>query len=203
MKRKILLFAALLALGVGPIGFAVFAQTNRGPMQLNQDVVDGTVHATATTSAVYSDTRLLGAATVLAADNAGSATNTLINSGLSWPIEGGSNYSLDCDVLYTVGSGGGLTIGVNGPGTPTLVSVTANIATAATTMNYNATSSGTTWAQKVGTATSTVTTIQYAHVTAYVQNPLANGNGTLALQYADVNTTGTTVLKAGTWCSLQ
>lgn len=180
---------------------SVHAQANRGPMTVQQDVVDGTVHAYNPTGSVLSDVRLQGSASSLAADNVGNATNTLANSGISFPIDASTTYGLECELYYTVGSGGGLTVALNGPASPTKIVLNAAIATAATTMNFNAVSTGTSWQTQVGTATSTVTTTQYAHVTGTVQNGV--NAGTLALQYADVNTTGTTTLKAGSACVLQ
>lgn len=139
-----------------------------------------------------------GPKAILAADNAGSATNTLIDSGLTFAVAANQVGALICDVYFTNASGGGLTLGVNGPGTPAQVTAGGLIYSAAATANMIA-SQGATWAVKHGTTTSTVTTIQFAEFRATVEN--GTTAGTLSLQYADVNTTGTTVLKRGTRCT--
>jgi hypothetical protein len=140
----------------------------------------------------------LSAKSQLLADSAGSATTALINSGLSFPIAANQTGTLDCELLFTNGSGGGLTVAVNGPGTPTQVSVHASIVSAATTANQYY-SQGTSWAVALGSATSTVTTLQSARITAGIEN--GTTPGTVNVQFSDVNTTGSTVMKRDSWCS--
>lgn len=134
----------------------------------------------------------------LIADSSGSATTALINSGISFPIAANEVGTLNCEIYFTNGSSGGLTLAVNGPGTPTEVTVASQIASAATTVNLSS-SQGTSWAATLGSATSTVTTIQLAEMSGGVEN--GSTAGTLAIQFADVNTTGSTVIKRGSWCS--
>jgi hypothetical protein len=140
----------------------------------------------------------LSAKSQLLADSAGSATTALVNSGISFPLAAGETGTLDCEVLFTNGSGGGLTLAINGPGTPTQVSIHGSIVSAVTTTNQYY-SQGATWAVALGAATSTVTTIQSARITAGIEN--GTTAGTLALQFSDVNTTGSTVIKRDSWCS--
>ena len=207
MRRKPIwkLLAALVVTTLAIFGgyrLEVYAQ-NRTPLSLNMDIGDNTAHATAVNASVYSDIRLVGAAQTLAADSAGSATNTLVNSGMSWPVEANATYTLQCDISYTSGtSGGGLALSVNGPGTPVNITQMADIATAATTYNLNTPVTGTSWQSQIGTASTTTTTAQRAHYSAQIATSLTVA-GTLALQYADINTTGTVTLKRGSWCLLQ
>lgn len=140
----------------------------------------------------------LSAKSQLLADSAGSATATLVNSGISFPIAANQTGTLNCEIYFTNGSGGGLSLALNGPGTPTEVTVAAQIASAATTVNLTG-SQGTSWAAALGAATSTVTTLQFAELSAGIEN--GTTAGTLALQFSDVNTTGSTVIKRGSWCS--
>jgi hypothetical protein len=142
----------------------------------------------------------LSAFTVLTADYATtSSTATLINAGaLSFPIAANEVGHLDCEVYFTNTSGGGLELGVNGPGTPTEITARTSIFSAANTSNM-AISQGTSWAAILGAATSTVTTIQPAHIYATIEN--GTTAGTLNLQFADVNTTGPTTLKRDSWCT--
>lgn len=140
----------------------------------------------------------LSAKNQLLADSAGSSTATLVNTGISFPIAASQTGTLNCSVYFTNSSGGGLTLSVNGPGTPTEVTQSAEIESAATTGNLYA-NQGTSWATALGAATSTVTTIQFAQFTAGIEN--GTTAGTLALQFSDVNTTGTTTIKRGSWCS--
>jgi len=140
----------------------------------------------------------LSAKSQLLADTAGSATTTKVNTGLSFPIAANEVGTLNCQILFTNGSGGGLALAVNGPGTPTQVSVAVEIESAATTGNFFQ-SQGNSWAAALGSATSTVTTLQWATLQAGIENgPTA---GTMAIQFSDVNTTGSTVVKRGSWCS--
>lgn len=127
-----------------------------------------------------------------------SSTTALVNSGLSFPIAAGEVGHLDCEVYFTNTSGGGLELGVNGPGTPTQVTARSSIFSAAATSNM-AISQGTAWGVALGSATSTVTTIQPAHIYATIEN--GTTAGTLALQFGDVNTTGPTTIKRDTWCT--
>jgi hypothetical protein len=142
----------------------------------------------------------LSAYTMLAADYATtSSTTALINaSTLSFPIAANQTGHLDCEVYFTNTSGGGLALAVNGPGTPTEITARSSIFSAANTSNM-AISQGTSWAVALGTATSTVTTIQPAHIYATIEN--GTTAGTLALQFADVNTTGPTTIKRDSWCT--
>lgn len=135
----------------------------------------------------------------LSSNSAGSSTNTLVNSGLSFPIAASEQGTLNCELYFTNGSGGGLELSINGPGTgPSDLAAYASIGTAANT-NVFVNSQGTAWQPTLGSATSTVTTMQHAHIDAGVFN--GTTAGTLAIQYADVNTTGTTTLLQGSWCT--
>lgn len=140
----------------------------------------------------------LSAKSQLLSDTVGSANTTKVNSGLSFPLAANEVGTLNCAIFFTNGNGGGLALAVNGPGTPTQVTVSAEIESAASTGNFFQ-SQGTSWAAALGSATSTVTTLQWATVQAGIENgPTA---GTLAVQFSNVNTTGSTVVKRGSWCS--
>ena len=141
----------------------------------------------------------LSAFSMLTADNATtSSSTTLVNSGLSFPIAANETGHLDCEVYFTNTSGGGLSLAVAGPGTPTEITVRTTIFSAAATSNM-AISQGSSYAVSLGAATSTVTTIQPAHLYATIEN--GSTAGTLALQFADVNTTGPTTMKRDSWCT--
>lgn len=134
----------------------------------------------------------------LASNSAGSSTNTLVNSGLSFPIVASESGKLNCEFYFTNGSGGGLELSINGPGTPTLLNAYVSINTAAASSAF-VNSTGSAWQPALGSTTSTVTTIQHAHLDAAIYN--GTTGGTLNVQYADVNTTGTTTLLQGSWCT--
>jgi len=140
----------------------------------------------------------LSALSQLSANSAGSSANTLVNSGISFPIAANETGHLNCELYFTNGSGGGLELSVNGPGTPADLAAYASINTSSSASAF-VNSQGTSWQPTLGSTTSTVTTVQHAHLDAGV----ANGTtaGTLALQYADVNTTGTTILLNTSWCT--
>ncbi len=141
----------------------------------------------------------LSAFNMLTADNATtSSTTALVNTGLSFPIAANETGHLDCQVYFTNASGGGLSLAVAGPGTPTEITAQASIYSAANTSNLSI-SQGTSWAAVLGSTTSTVTTIQPAHVYATIEN--GSTAGTIALQFADVNTTGPTTIKRDSWCT--
>jgi hypothetical protein len=142
----------------------------------------------------------LSAFQVLTADyGTTSSSTTLINAGtLSFPIAANETGHLDCEVYFTNTSGGGLELAVNGPGTPTQVTARSSIFSAANTSNMNI-SQGAAWAVALGSTTSTVTTIQPAHLYATIEN--GSTAGTLNLQFGDVNTTGPTTLKRDSWCT--
>ena len=139
---------------------------------------------------------------ILAADTAGSASNTLVTTGMTFPIAASAKYTLDCDLLFTVSttSGVGLTLGVNGPGSPTEVSLMRQINTTATAFRVDS-SQGTAWAAKVGATATTVTALSLAQFYGSIEN--GTTAGTLDVQYANIATTGTTVIKRGSWCKLQ
>jgi len=141
----------------------------------------------------------LSAKSQLIADSAGSSTTALINSGISFPIAANQTGTLNCAIYFTNASGGGLTLAVNGPGTPTEVTAEAQIAISAILVDPF-TSQGTSWAGTLNTSvTSTVTTLQAAELSAGIEN--GTTAGTLNVQFADVNTTGPTVVKRDSWCS--
>jgi hypothetical protein len=141
----------------------------------------------------------LSAFSLLTADGSTtSSTTTLVNTGLSFPIAANQTGHLDCEVYFTNTSGGGLSLAVNGPGTPTEITARSSIFSAANTSNM-VISQGTSWAAVLGSTTSTVTTVQPAHLYATIEN--GSTAGTLALQFADVNTTGPTTIKRDSWCT--
>ena len=141
----------------------------------------------------------LSGTSILAADTAGSATNTLVNTGISFPIAANQIGKLTCTIFYTSGtSGGGLTLAVNGPGSPTELTQGVQTGTGATAVAM-AQNQGTSWAAQTGTATTTTTTIQWADFEAGVEN--GTTAGTITLQYANVNTTGTVTVKRDSYCS--
>jgi hypothetical protein len=202
LNKAILLLAAFLLLaGLGNVALTSWAQNRTNAPQLQYDIVDTMFHAVLNGPTLI-DNRIMETA-YLAADTAGSATATLVNIFPATPFSVSTNakYMLDCEIYFTNGSGGGLTLAVNGPGTPTELTVVANVASAATTMNFNAVQQSTTYGTAIGAATSTVTTIQYAHLAAGIEN--GTTSGVINPQYSDVNTTGTTVIKRGSWCRLQ
>lgn len=138
----------------------------------------------------------------LIADTAGSTNNTLTNTGMSFSIAANEVYTLDCQILFTVSatSGVGLTLGVNGPGTPTQVSLMRWMNTTATANRIDS-STGASWGAKVGATATTVTSLSRAHFTGLIEN--GSTAGTLDIQYANIGSTGTTVVKRGSWCKLQ
>ena len=138
----------------------------------------------------------------LNANTGTSATNTLVNSGMSFTIAANTVYTLDCGIIFTVSttSGVGLTLGVNGPGTPTEVTLMREINTTATAFRIDS-SQGTAWAAKVGATATTVTGLAMAHFYGLIEN--GSTAGTLAIQYANIGTTGTVILDRGSWCKLQ
>jgi len=140
----------------------------------------------------------LSAKSQLTANSAGSSTAGLINTGISFPIAANEVGTLNCTIYFTNDNGGGLTLAVNGPGTPTEVTISAEIESAATTGNLYV-SQGTSWATAVGAATSSVTGAQYAQFSGGIEN--GTTAGTLAVQFSDVNTTGTTTVLRDSWCS--
>lgn len=138
----------------------------------------------------------------LTGDTAGSATNTLVTTGMTFSIAASTTYTLSCDILFTVSatSGVGLTSGVNGPGTPTQVTLMRVINTTATAFRVDSTA-GATWAAKVGATATTVTSLSSAKFSGTIEN--GTTAGTLDIQYANIGTTGTTVVKRGSFCRLQ
>lgn len=141
----------------------------------------------------------LSAKSQLLADSAGSSTASLVNSGISFPIAANQTGTLNCEIYFTNSSGGGLSLGVNGPGTPTQVTLAAQISTAVGAQS-NFASQGTSWQVVLNSSvTSTTTTLQLAELSAGIEN--GSTPGTLNVQYSDENTTGTTVVKRDSWCS--
>lgn len=138
----------------------------------------------------------------LTADTAGSTNNNLVSTGMSFPIAANGVYTLDCQILFTVSatSGVGLTLGVNGPGTPTQVSLMRWLNTTVTANRIDS-STGAAWGAKIGTTATTVTSLSRAHLTGLIEN--GSTAGTLDIQFANIGTTGTTVVKRGSWCKLQ
>ena len=66
----------------------------------------------------------------LIADTAGSATNTLVTTGITFPIAANQTGKMACTIYYTSGtSGGGLTLAVTGPGSPTELTQASQINT--------------------------------------------------------------------------
>lgn len=135
-------------------------------------------------------------------DTAGSASNTLVTTGMTFAIAANTSYTLDCNLIFTVSttSGVGLTLGVNGPGTPTQVSLTRQINTSATAFRVDSSQTAT-WAAKVGATATTVTALSRAEFSGLIEN--GSTAGTLDVQYANIGTTGTTIIKRGSWCKLQ
>jgi hypothetical protein len=124
----------------------------------------------------------------------------LASTGISFPIAANHTGKLSCTIFYTSGtSGGGLTLAVNGPGTaPTELTQAIQVETGPTAVgNYQ--NQGTSWATQTGTGTTTTTTLQWADFEAGVENGATAG--TLTLQYANVNTTGTVTVKRDSWCA--
>ncbi len=140
--------------------------------------------------------------TRLTADTGGSATNTLVTTGMTFSLAASTTYTLDCNILFTVSatSAVGLTLGVNGPGTPTQVTLMRLMNTTATAFRLDSTA-GATWAAKIGATATTVTSLSSARLTGTIEN--GTTAGTLDVQYANIGTTGTTVVKRGSFCRLQ
>ena len=138
----------------------------------------------------------------LTGDTAGSATNTLVTTGMTFSIAASTVYTLSCDILYTVSttSGVGLTLGVNGPGTPTQVTLMRVMNTTATAFRVDSSASAA-WAAKIGTTATTVTALSSAKLSGTIEN--GTTPGTLDIQYANIGTTGTTIVKRGSFCRLQ
>lgn len=138
----------------------------------------------------------------LTADTSGSTNNNLTNTGMSFPIAANGVYTLDCMILFTVSatSGVGLTLGVNGPGTPAQVTLMRQMNTSTTAQRLDS-STGAAWGAKVGATATTVTSLSRAHFTGLIEN--GSTAGTLDIQFANIGTTGTTTVKRGSWCKLQ
>lgn len=138
----------------------------------------------------------------LTADTSGSTNNNLTNTGMSFSLEANGIYTLDCQILFTVSatSSVGLTLGVNGPGTPTQVKLMRQMNTSVTAQRVDSSASAA-WGAKVGATATTVTSLSRAHFTGLIEN--GSTAGTLDIQYANIGTTGTTVVKRGSWCKLQ
>jgi len=121
---------------------------------------------------------------------------------MTFSIAANTKYTLDCNLFFTSSttSGVGLTLGVNGPGSPTEVSLMRQINTTATAFRVDS-SQGASWAAKIGATATTVTALSLAHLYGLIEN--GSTAGTLDIQYANIGTTGTTVVKRGSWCKLQ
>ncbi len=142
----------------------------------------------------------LSAKSQLVADSAGSSSTALINTGISFPIAANQNGTLNCEIFYTSSnSSGGLSLAVNGPGSPTEVTAAAQIQTSATAVSLVSTQ-GTSWATTIGTVADTLTSgIQLAELSGGIENGATAG--TLSIQFADINTSGTVTVKRDSWCS--
>lgn len=142
----------------------------------------------------------LSAKSQLIADSTGSATNTLINSGINFPIAANEVGTLNCEIFYTSSNAsGGLDLGLNGPGSPTEVTIAAQIQTNTTAVSI-VTSQGTSWQTQIGTAADALTSgIQLAELSGGVEN--GSTAGTLNVQFSDINTSGSVVVKRDSWCS--
>lgn len=142
-----------------------------------------------------------GAVSLLTGDTGTSANNTLINTGMSFSLAPGTAYTLDCNILFTVSttSGVGLTLGVSGPGTPTQVTLMRHVNTAATAFRVDS-STGAAWGAKIGATATTVTALSLARLSGTIEN--GTTAGTLNIQFSNIGTTGTTVVKRGSWCRL-
>lgn len=142
----------------------------------------------------------LSAKSQLLADATGATTATLANSGLSFPIAASQTGTLNCEIYYTsTNASGNLSLAVNGPGTPTEVTLAAQIPTSATAVSLLG-SQGTSWAAALTPAGNSVTSgIQLAELSSGIEN--GTTPGTLAIQFSNISTSGTTTIKRGSWCS--
>lgn len=142
----------------------------------------------------------LSAKSQLTAASGGSSTNTLINTGISFPIAANEVGTLNCEIYYTsTNSSGGLALGVNGPGSPTEVTIGAQIQTSATAQSIVA-NQGTSWQTQIGTVADTLTSgLQFAELAGGIEN--GTTAGTLNVQFADINTSGTVTVARDSWCS--
>jgi hypothetical protein len=142
-----------------------------------------------------------GTVSYQAGDTATSATNTLVNTSMAFILAASTTYTLQCQVLFTVSatSGVGLTLGVSGPGTPIQVTLLRLMNTTATAVRLDSSASAA-WAAKIGTTATTVTSLSFAQLTGTIEN--GTTAGTLTVQYANIGTTGATIVKRGSWCRL-
>lgn len=143
-----------------------------------------------------------GNVSYLTSDATGSTSNTLAATSITFSMAASTNYTLECHLLQqpSATSAVGFTFGVTGPGTPTEVTLAMLNQTTQTAMRseYSRTA---TWGAKLG-ATATTYDTNPVPVTVFglVQNVTS---GTLTIEYANIGTTGTETLKAGSWCRLQ
>ena len=120
---------------------------------------------------------------------------------MAFTLAASTTYTLHCDILFTVSatSAVGLTLGVTGPGSPAQVTLLRHMNTTATAFRLDSSASAA-WGAKIGATATTVTSLSYAHLTGTIEN--GTTPGTMTVQYANIGTTGTTVVKRGSWCRL-
>ena len=144
-----------------------------------------------------------GNAVYLNANSTTSASTTLISTGITFSIAASTSYTLDCSLQMKVSTTAtnGFSVGVNGPGTPTQVTVAMDNWTSQTA-HRSEWSQGTAWAVRLGaTATTYSTNPLPIRVTGLIEN--GTMAGMLTVEFSNVSTTGTVTVYRGSWCKLQ
>lgn len=143
----------------------------------------------------------------LIADATGSASATLANitwaNSCTFPVAASTVYSYYCDVESTsTNAAGGLFMGITGPVSPVASNYTLSQATSATLSAYHNISQTTTYSTTgAGVVAQTITTTWPAHFAGTFEN--GTTAGTLSMQFANGSATGSTVLKRGSFCTVQ
>jgi hypothetical protein len=142
----------------------------------------------------------LSAKSQLLADSAGSASTTLVNSGISFPIAARQTGTLNCELYFTsTNAAGNLQLTVNGPGTPTQVTIAGQVPTSGTTVSLLASQTATWQGLLTPGANSVTSGVQLAEFSGGIEN--GTSAGTLAVQFSNISASGTTTVKRGSWCS--
>lgn len=166
-----------------------------GTIATTQAVNDSST-AIATTAYVRSQT------VRLSADTAGSSSATLGTTGITFTIAASQVLSFTCQLAFTT-STGGLFLGITGPTSPT--NSNYQILTQKTTAGniFTAGLNQTTTYSTTGVGIVTVTGASTTPYLAVFSGTLENNTnaGTLTIQYANGSTTGSVILKRGSFCT--
>ncbi len=137
----------------------------------------------------------------LAADSAASTSTTPSSlTGMSFSLVANTNYTVVCDLFYTVyANTGGLAVTFTGPTGTNNVIFGGTVAISGSAPNNGVSSA-------FGTVVFTHTGTSGATYPAHVSGTIENGvnSGSLTLQYANVASgVGSVTVKRGTWCTVQ